>query len=86
MGVLNDFPELFACIMAALVAVDKGFIIKGSTMVLNQDVYCFENKVEFKRFTEYMSQDLHGISILDDGQVKKHAAARDVGDIGKQAI
>ena len=46
----------------------------------------FEYKIKLKRLAEDMSKDLHGIGILDYGEVKETSAARNVSNVRKQDL
>ena len=66
-AVFEDLDKTKTGIVAALVAVDQRLGIQGHAVFSDQDIDRFKNKVQFKGWTEDISQDLLCIGVQDRG-------------------
>lgn len=85
-AVFENLDETQAGIVAALVAMDQRMCIQRNTVLPDQNVNRLQNKVQFKRWTQGIRQDLFRIGIQDGRQVAERAVIWDISDICQENL
>lgn len=76
--------EGVASVVASLVAMNNGFIVKATAVILNQLIHSVKHKVHFQAQAYTICQNLVGKGIEDRGEITLALCKEQIGNVGQQ--